>query len=486
MLVCQSKNTFIRTHDDFAYIVNQLTNAELIVNETGSDFLKEISRVPQDIYTIVNRLVRLYDNSVDSSVIANEFECFCRELFEEGYLLLGDTEEEIWSKDVDFSYELFNFNSEASNYGIANEQKEKDTIEFWLSQARSGIYQLNDIQLELTSSCNERCIHCYIPNETKNVGREMNFKDFCYVIDQFVEMGGVHVGLSGGECLTHKRILNIIDYCRQKDLIITILSNLIALRDEQIPFLKRANISHIQTSLYSMDATIHDKITTVKGSWKKTKTAIEKLIAANVPVQISCPLMTANKDSFVDVLKYATSLHTIATTDYTLIAESNQETMNLANRLSISDVEKAMRSVLEYKMRTGELLHNSLLPDASTQLDDTIIRPVCNAAINSLCVLASGDVCVCPGWNGLLCGNIHKQSLKDIWENSEQINRVRNVSQKDFPQCMECEARDYCNNCLERNFNEGNGDMLKINEHFCKVAFLNKRIGEEYQDKIQN
>ncbi|MBQ3944198.1 MAG: radical SAM protein, partial [Alphaproteobacteria bacterium] len=189
MLVCQSKNTFIRTHDDFAYIVNQLTNAELIVNETGSDFLKEISRVPQDIYTIVNRLVRLYDNSVDSSVIANEFECFCRELFEEGYLLLGDTEEEIWSKDVDFSYELFNFNSEASNYGIANEQKEKDTIEFWLSQARSGIYQLNDIQLELTSSCNERCIHCYIPNETKNVGREMNFKDFCYVIDQFVEMG---------------------------------------------------------------------------------------------------------------------------------------------------------------------------------------------------------------------------------------------------------------------------------------------------------
>ena len=45
-----------------------------------------------------------------------------------------------------------------------------------------------------------------------------------------------------------------------------------------------------------MNPEIHDKITTVKGSFEKTKAAIEKLVAADVPVQISCPLMKANKD----------------------------------------------------------------------------------------------------------------------------------------------------------------------------------------------
>ena len=37
--------------------------------------------------------------------------------------------------------------------------------------------------------------------------------------------------------------------------------------------------------------------------------------------------------------------------------------------------------------------------------------------------------------------------------------------------------------CLVRNYNESGGDMFIINEHFCKVAFLNKRLIEEYKAK---
>ena len=483
MLVCQSKNTFVRNHGDYAYIVNQLTNSDLVVNETGADFLKEISRDPQDIETIVNRLFKLYDNSVEKSELQKDFEYFCSELFEQKYLVLGETEDEIRNKDVDFNYQLLNSQEPISQYSIGINKEEKNTTDFWISRTQFGEFQLNDIQFELTSTCNERCIHCYIPNARKNLGHDITYDDFCNVIDQFVEMGGIHVGLSGGECLTHKHILNIIDYCRKKDLIITILSNLIALRDEQIPFLKQANIAHIQTSLYSMDAAIHDKITSIKGSWGKTKNAIEKLVDANIPVQISCPLMNANKDSFVDVLKYAESLHTIATTDYILMAEANWDTDNLAHRLSVNDVEKAMRSVLEYKLQKGESFQNSGL---SKDINDNEIiksHPACGAGLNSLCVLSSGDVCACPGWNGMVCGNIHKQSLKRIWEESEQLNKIRKTTKSDFPQCLECEARDYCTLCLVRNFNESSGDMFKINQHFCDVAFASKKIVEEFQNK---
>ncbi len=483
MLVCQSKNTFIRNHGEYAYLINQLTNSDLVVNETGADFLKEISREPQNVEAIVNRLAKIYDNSVEKAELKEDFECFCSELSEQKYLVLGETEDEIRRKDVDFSYQILNTQEAFSQYSIGKNKEEKNTTDFWVSRAQLGDFQLNDIQFELTSTCNERCIHCYIPNARKDYGHEMDFKYFCYVIDQFVEMGGIHVGLSGGECLTHKHILKMIEYCRKKDLTITILSNLIALRDEQIPFLKQANIAHIQTSLYSMDAAIHDKITSIRGSWEKTKNAIEKLVAANIPVQISCPLMNVNKDCFVDVLKYAESLHTIATTDYIIMAESNQDTDNLAHRLSVNDVEKAIRSVLEYKQQKGELFQDNNSSNDSNHKEIVKSHPACGAAMNSICILSSGEVCACPGWNGMICGNIHKQPLKQIWEHSEQLKQIRKITKGDFPQCLACEAHDYCTFCLVRNFNESGGDMFKINQHFCDVAFINKKIVEEYSTK---
>ena len=72
----------------------------------------------------------------------------------------------------------------------------------------------------------------------------------------------------------------------------------------------------VQTSLYSMDAAIHDSITKVKGSFVKTKHAIEVLREHNVPMQINCPIMKQNKDSYQSVLDWATSLNIEANSDY--------------------------------------------------------------------------------------------------------------------------------------------------------------------------
>ena len=155
MLVCQSKNTFIRNHGEYAYLINQLTNSDLVVNETGADFLKEISREPQNVEAIVNRLAKIYDNSVEKAELKEDFECFCLELSEQHYLVLGESEDEIKKKDIEFNYELLNL-QQPSTVSIISERKEKSTSDFWISRARSGDYQLNDIQFELTSSCNER------------------------------------------------------------------------------------------------------------------------------------------------------------------------------------------------------------------------------------------------------------------------------------------------------------------------------------------
>ena len=305
------------------------------------------------------------------------------------------------------------------------------------------------------------------------------------ILDEFADMGGIHVTLSGGEAFLHKDLIEIVNYCREKDLKITILSNLISLKDEHIPALKEANISLIQVSLYSMDPEVHDFITTVKGSFEKTKSSIEKLVKNDIPVQISCPIMKANRKGYDKVLNYAKSLKIKAQTDYIMMARADLDTGNLANRLSLEETEELLRDIIvndiSYKEET--LQQPPITDKIKFDLQRFKKQPVCGVGYDNCCITANGDVYPCAGWQNYVLGNVYKQSLQEIWESSERVKALRKITQASFPQCLECDARDYCARCLVRNYNESGGDMFVVNHHFCDVAHLNKKIVEEYRAK---
>ena len=483
MLIRQSKNSFIRLYDEgqIGYITNQLTKHDRTYDENGAIFLAQITRQPKTIEKCVNNLTRIFTD-VNRQILSKDFYDFACDLAEHFFVVMGESDEELDTKDISFSYSMDNPKTIADYCPQQTEQKVSKDTEDFLMQHDQKSPRLAHLQFELTSRCNERCIHCYIPNKKKNEGIDMSFEKFKYILDQFVEMGGLHVTLSGGEVLMNKDIIRILRYCRAKDLQISLLTNLIALKDEQIPILKEVNLSLIQVSLYSMDAEKHDLITTVKGSFEKTKIAIEKLYNADIPVQISCPIMKANKEGYEEVMKYAQSFRMKAQTDYIMMAQADLDTSNLANRISIEETEKVIRNIIEYDVDyRNETL--AIEPLSSIPEEEFAEMPLCGAGINDLCVTVNGDIYPCSGWQSYIVGNIFKDSLKDIWDHSEKLNVIRNVKQKDFPKCLKCDSRDFCNMCLVRNFNENGGDMFKTTDHFCKVAKLNKQLVEEYKEK---
>ena len=395
---------------------------------------------------------------------------------------MGDTIEDLDSKDLVFSYKLDNPKTFTNDYyQVTDEFVTENTQDFFLKKVQ-GKPLIDTLQFELSSRCNERCIHCYIPNAKKNNGGDMPLDKVKSIINEFADNGGLQVTLSGGEVFLHKDIIPIIKYCREKDLMITILSNLVALRDYQIPFLKEYNVSCVQVSLYSMEASVHDLITTVKGSFEKTKTAIEKLVNADVPIVISCPMMKANYKGYKDVLKYAQSIKCKVNVDVIMMAQADLDTNNLANRLSVEESGEVISDIIEnnadYRKAISELASFSSLMYAN--YDNFVKLPLCGAGINDCCIAENGDVYPCAGWQDMVVGNVYQQSLKDIWDNSDKLKNIRAVTQGDFPQCLECEAQDYCSRCLVRNYNESDGDMFKLNKHFCEVAFLNRKIVEDY------
>jgi MoaA/NifB/PqqE/SkfB family radical SAM enzyme len=113
-------------------------------------------------------------------------------------------------------------------------------------------------------------------------------------IDQFADAGGLSFTFGGGECLLHPDFDALLAHARARDLSVSILSNLTKLDDRHLAVIRDARISQLQVSIYSLKAEEHDHITQVPGSLAKTLAAVERLVAADVPVQVSCPVMRTN------------------------------------------------------------------------------------------------------------------------------------------------------------------------------------------------
>ena len=111
MLIRQSKNSFIRIYDDglLGYITNQLTRHDRSYNESGADFLAQISREPKSIDDIVNNLKKIYD--IDTETIRNDFIEFAQDLAEHKFIVIGETAADLDNQDLDFSYSMENPNT---------------------------------------------------------------------------------------------------------------------------------------------------------------------------------------------------------------------------------------------------------------------------------------------------------------------------------------------------------------------------------------
>jgi radical SAM protein with 4Fe4S-binding SPASM domain len=478
MLIRQTKDTFIRRYGDIGYITNQLTKHDLNFNETGADFLEKISREPKEIDLIVNELLSLYED-ISFEELKSDFIEFLEDLKKSGFVLTGNTDEEINSKEPSFNYQMEN--PKTALYDFTNPDKKEiltESAEFFYEEFHKEP-RIFGLQIEVSSRCNERCIHCYIPNQKKDEGTDMELSLILRVLDEAKEMGTLQVTLSGGELFMHKDIASILLHARKNDFSISILSNLVLLNDEHIALLKEINPSLVQVSLYSMKSEEHDAITLVKGSFEKTKNSIERLVAANIPVQISCPVIKLNRKSYKDVLIYANKLRTKAQTDFIMMAQADHSTNNLAQRISLQETEELLKDILKFDQ---DYLSTTLQQEPkSFDIDKYKNSPLCGVGVDNICLTANGDYYPCAGWQGMILGNAYKQSLKDIWVNSEQIKKLRTITNGSFPECIICEARDYCAMCLVRNYNENNGDMFKITKHFCDVAFLNKKMVEDYK-----
>jgi len=466
------KDTFVRSIGIYGYIYSQLTKHDRTYSESGRVFLQAISRKPQSLEALFGKIMREFED-VSADELKKDLLEFLQSLEQDRYIVSGETERELKGREPHFTYKE---NPKTAIYNYMQQPddavKYADTTEVLLAEYLERPH-IHGCQIELTSTCNERCLHCYIPHELKT--EILPYEAIESVLKQLSELGTLSLTLSGGEALSHSDIAKILNKARELDFSITLLSNLTLLNKELIKALKEANLSLIQTSLYSTAPEEHDHITQLKGSFVKTTTAIESLIAENIPVQISCPVMKSNFRSYKNVLKYAQERKCKAQTDFIMMARYDFSTDNLNERLDEKETEELIRDIMVYDKEYGELTDT---PVKAKSRDEIAKEAICGVGRDNLCIASSGIVYPCSGWQGMALGNVKEQPIKDIWEHSPKMLELRSITKGSIPQCLDCEDQQFCAPCLVRNFNESKGDYLKVNPHFCKAAKINRRVVE--------
>lgn len=438
-------------NDDRQYL------GEKYVSASGAIMLSMLSKSPRSIDDVVEELSQIF-TGVEYEMLKQDTAEFFDLFVDEGFLSRGEAIDTCTDQFIENIPKLSG--CDQIQDGIVKNDCTGGDI--------SPNEFLRSIHIEIADACNERCIHCYIPNERKN--NVIDSALFYRIIEEGRKMNIIHVTLSGGEPLLHKDILGFLKRCRKLELSVNILSNLTLLTDDIISEMKKNSLLSVQVSLYSMDAVVHDSITKLNGSFEKTKNGILRLCDEGIPVQISCPIIKQNKDSYIDVLHWGWAHNIAVATEPVIFAAYDHSGCNLENRLSIEEVD----DVLTVQMQEGYA--ESIRKTAKDKEKLTENDPICSVCRYSFCVMASGKVFPCAGWQNNVIGDLNHQTVQEVWETSDKIKELRQIKWSRFSQCVDCKDRGYCTVCMMWNSNENSdGDPFRINEHRCNVAAITHR-----------
>lgn len=318
------------------------------------------------------------------------------------------------------------------------------------------IHPLGQIFMEITNACNLKCIHCYNDSGQKRVG-ELTLKEIYQVIDEAKNLGVLRITLSGGEPLVHPHFFEIAQYIRDQGLELELFTNGTLITKKVAKKLKELAFLQVSVSLDSLTPEIHDFFRGRKGAWKKTMDGIYYLKRESIKIK---PAVALSKLNLEEVIGLRTFFFEEGFTDYQLMpvfATRRKKLLDVG--ITPEEYEKAVRDVfiLEKDHKTK-----------SKSLDEPRKTVNCGIGTYSVVVRSDGGVIPCSAFGDeALVGNVRDQSLKDMWNDSPVLNRLRALDAQHHPVCCECDVFEYCRGGCIANVSLATGTLDVCDPYTC-------------------
>lgn len=336
-----------------------------------------------------------------------------------------------------------------------------------------------NVTLELTRECPLNCIMC-----SSNGGlphpRELPITKWIELIDNLTELGAKSFFLSGGEPFSCSYFKEICSHITKLKMPLSVYSSgncikngeLLPLSEGDVDLLATFNVKNIIFSLEGSNEITHDKITSVKGSYRNTITSIKRAIGRGINTELHFVPMRINYQELPDVIALAKRLGILKVSVLRYVAQGRGKENNSHLRLGEDEV-KQLKNILEKIdtkfVRLGHPLNPFLISNEST----------CSAGKDRITIRYDGLVFPCEAMkflaNDYKDNNVYTNSIEEIWKNSEIFQLARKLSTNMPFECLSCSSSLKCGGgCPAQRIIEGSIDSL---DTFC-VHKLNKQLIE--------
>lgn len=302
-----------------------------------------------------------------------------------------------------------------------------------IARAREKSIPLS-VHIDVTYRCDLACVHCYLDERDR---RELTLAEYEALFDELRTCGTMFMLISGGDIFVRPDGLDIVEAAARRRFHVNLITHAGHITEEVADRLQAVAVRAVGVSLYSSDASVHDRVTQVPGSWEKTMAGVRRLIARRIPVTLKATLMTANPDAVRELETFARQerCHLEVNFDVRGGNSGSDELMDLS--LPIDD-RIAMAGCAYPTLVDAEVLP-AFSPDAHT----------CMAGNSSCYVAPDGTVQPCLEYEES-AGNIREQSFLEIWKTSKLLNRLRLIRRSSFSGCGTCENNSACSLCPAR------------------------------------
>jgi AdoMet-dependent heme synthase len=320
------------------------------------------------------------------------------------------------------------------------------------------------VQLDLTYRCNERCVHCYLDHEDHG---EMTTAEITKLLHELAEAGVFFLTMSGGEILLRKDFFEILEYARALLFYVTLKTNAVLIRERHAERLRSLGVQSVQISIYSHRPEIHDSITKVPGSLKRSVQAIRLLKAHGVKVTIADVLMLQNIQDYQGVRALADELNVVFKIDPTITPKMDGD----RSILNLNVDRAALRRVFQDETLVGSV-EEFCGPPKQPDDGDWDVHP-CSAGHTACYISPYGDLYPCVQFP-LPSGNVRRTPFLEIWRHSAQLREVRSITLRDLPSCSQCVHGATCTRCPGLAYMEGN--MRGPSSQDCEKSFVRTGI----------
>jgi radical SAM protein with 4Fe4S-binding SPASM domain len=296
------------------------------------------------------------------------------------------------------------------------------------------------MDLAITYRCQNDCAHCY--NARPRSFPELPAEDWKRMIDRIWELGIPHIVFTGGEPTLRNDLPELVAYAEQKGQITGLNTNGRRLQDRAfLQTLVDAGLDHVQITLESHDAGVHDSIVGAAGAWQQTVEGLRNALDTRLYVMTNTTLLQANSPTLDRTLAFLSQSGVPTVGLNALIYSGRGKTVGTGLR------EEALIPLLALARKHTANNHQRLIwytPTEYCRLDpvqNELGVKGCTAALYNMCVEPDGGVIPCQSYYRPL-GNLLRDSWPAIWEHdlARSLRQRRSVPEK----CTACALLAEC------------------------------------------